>query len=87
VRTDLLTNFAVVTKLKPLLGNRVFLQPKPLRVRTGELGAGEEARSLHHRAIGVADGTFYTLIDIRFHKNIQKNSTTEVSENIENIHK
>lgn len=70
MRADLFANLAVITIIKPVLRNGGPLQAKAFRVRPGELGAGEKTCGLRHRAVGITDGTFYTLINIGFHKNL-----------------
>ena len=70
MRTDSFANLAVITIIKPVLRNGGPFQAKAFRIRPGELGAGEKTCGLQHRAVGITDGTFYTLINIGFHKNL-----------------
>jgi hypothetical protein len=72
VRTNPLTDLAVVTILEPLGGNGLLPAPETLGVRARQLGPRKEAGGLEDRAEGGADGAFNAVVDVRFHFNFHR---------------
>ena len=67
MRADPLTNFAVITELEPISGNRFPLQAESFRIRAGELGTGKKTGGLQYGTVSIADRAFDTLIKVRLH--------------------
>jgi hypothetical protein len=79
---DLLANLAVITKFEPFGRDDFSLKPETLGIGPGKLRAWKKAGGSQYRTVGVADGTFDALIDVRFHLFFFTTERAEAAEKI-----